>query len=161
MDSNQTVKFHQMWRETDRFLDTLAESVREGKRVMEASNFCRWLQFSGVVSLLKENPSPSPLRVDGEALRKKLDDLLYECGELFRGGKHDPKYAASDIAEINRKLDLLLSGGKSSVPQPGELAELKIISGGLDERLNNKSPLTTLTEPTEKLNQEPIQKAKQ
>jgi hypothetical protein len=110
-----------MWRETDRFLDSLAASVREGKRVTEASNYCRWLQFSGVVSLLKENPSPSPLLVDGEGLRKKLDDLLYECGELFRGGKHDPKYAASDIAEINRKLDLLL-GGKTLTTEPIRLA---------------------------------------
>jgi len=138
-----------MWRETDRFLESLAMSVREGKRVMEASQFARWLNFSGLVSLLKENKAPSPLLCDGVGLQKKLDDLLYECGELFRGGKHDPKYAASDIAEINRKLDLLI-GGKIAIAQPGDAetstrkrktseesreseTQFAVIPGGLDD----------------------------
>jgi hypothetical protein len=126
-----------MWRETDRFLDSLAQSVREGKRVTEASNFARWLLFSGLLSFLQENKDPqSSLPFDPDALRKKADKLIYECGELFRGGKHDPKYAASDIAEINRKLDLLLSGsaGRSS-DEPVALRLPEQNESGLCERV--------------------------
>ena len=39
--------------ETDRYLNDLARSVRECKRVDEASRFARWLLFSGVLDLVK------------------------------------------------------------------------------------------------------------
>jgi len=106
------VELHVLWRETGNRLDTLWQCVREAKRVDEASNFCRWLQFSGVLQLLKRNPADFPLQVDGAALERKAKDILSECGELYAGGKHDAKYAASDIAEINRKLDALMSERK-------------------------------------------------
>jgi hypothetical protein len=34
-----------VFNETSRYLETLARSAREGKNLMEAANFCRWLQF--------------------------------------------------------------------------------------------------------------------
>ena len=102
-----SVQLHWMWQETDNYLSSLAQCVREGKRVQEAANYCRWLQFSGVIELLEGSPQPFPLMVDGQGTRRKLRDLIQECGELFKGGKHDAKYVASDIAEINRKLDVL------------------------------------------------------
>ena len=46
--------------------------------------------------------------MDAGIVQKKVDELVSECSELFQGGKADPKYVASDIAEINRKLELLL-----------------------------------------------------
>lgn len=127
------VQLHVMWRETDRFLESLARDVRENKRVMEASQFCRWLNFSGFVKLLELNPQDAPLRVDGKGLQKKLNDLIYDCGELFRGGKHDPKYAASDIAEINRKLDDLTQrlSPPSSETTDAANAALHVIQGGV------------------------------
>ena|ERR1700722_20092407 len=89
---------HWLWKETVNRLDSLARDVREAKNVAEASNFARWLQFSGILMLFRNNPSTTKhLEVDESVVRKKIDDLIYECGELFRGGKHDPKYAASDI----------------------------------------------------------------
>jgi hypothetical protein len=94
--------------ETSRFLDTLARDVRECKNVMLASQYARWLQFSGLLKVIERG-------LGSDLIRKQVDDLLYECGELFRCGKHDPKYAASDIAEINRKLDLLLGHGRDAV----------------------------------------------
>jgi hypothetical protein len=90
--------------ETHFKLAALSREVREGKNVLYASQFARWLEFSGLVRVLE-------LVSDGVSIQKELGDLLFECGELFKGGKHDAKYAASDIAEINRKLDLLLSQG--------------------------------------------------
>jgi len=101
------VTLHQIWRETTRKLESFARDVRESKRVLEASDFARWLQFSGVVKIMEAFPNPEPLRVDGAAIRKQISDLLYDCGESFRNGKADPKYAASDIAEINRKLEVI------------------------------------------------------
>jgi hypothetical protein len=102
----------QVYRETDRFLDDLLKCVREVKRVDEASRFARWLRFSGICTILEQNlnsSSSSLYSVDAKALRKKADELLYQCGELFRQNKANPTYAASDIAEINRKLDSLLA----------------------------------------------------
>jgi len=127
------VQLHVMWRETDRFLESLAREVRENKRVMEASQFCRWLNFSGVVKLLESNPQDAPLLVDGKGLQKKLNDLIYDCGESFRLGKSDPKYAASDIAEINRKLDGLtkLLSPPSSETADAATASLLVIQGGV------------------------------
>ena len=98
-----------LWKETVNRLDSLAREVREAKNVMEAANFARWLQFSGIFQIFKDNPSSKAyLEVNANVVEKKTRDLIYECGELFRGGKADPKYAASDIAEINRKLDDLI-----------------------------------------------------
>jgi hypothetical protein len=104
------------------FIERLSREVREGKNVMLASQYARWVEFSGLVRLLE-------LVDRGANLGKKLNDLLFECGEMFKDGKADPKYAASDIAEINRKLDLLLvHGHKPGACQvDGEISE----GGGL------------------------------
>jgi hypothetical protein len=108
-----------MWKETVNRLDVLARDVREAKNVMEAANFARFISFSGLIQFFTENRSDlKHLEIDGSLVKKKVDDLIFECGELFRGGRADPKYAASDIAEINRKLDLLttaLSGTEQVV----------------------------------------------
>lgn len=120
-------------------LETLARSVRENKAVNEASNYCRWLQFCGLINLFKLNPQPPPLRVDAAEVTKLLRDILYECGERFRNGKADAKYAESDIAEINRKLDILAAYvGQFAPPVPEQSAEtadtvkpvLCVIEGG-------------------------------
>jgi hypothetical protein len=111
--------------ETSRILDGLSRDVRECKNVMLASLYARWVLFSGVLALVQRESG-------SRALAKQVDDLLFECGELFRGGKHDPRYAASDIAEINRKLDLLLVRARPAVQgavdvdsQPGAVNDLR------------------------------------
>jgi len=101
------VDLHWLWRETTNRLNVLAGLVRENKRVLEAADFARWLRFSGLPKLFKQFPQATPFCVDGDAVQKQIDDLLFECGEKFRTGKADPQYAASDIAEINRKLDII------------------------------------------------------
>lgn len=134
------VQLHVLWRETNRVVDSLTQAVSECKRVDEASSFGRWIRFSGVLQILEAHPASFPLAVEGKALAKKVSDLLYECGELYKGGKHDPRYAASDIAEINRKLDILAAHiGKSSPPltatttDAGDAAEpvLLVLQGGV------------------------------
>jgi len=140
-------KLHWTWKETVNRLDSLARDVREAKNVMEASNFARWLDFCGMIQIFRDNPSTQKhLEVDADVVQKKVRDLIYECGELFRGGKADPKYAASDIAEINRKLDTLTMLAN----QPAR--SIKKFRGGLDETLHNGERLRPSIEtPGQKL----------
>ena len=102
-----------MFRETMNRLERLHKSVRQGQQVLEAKDFCSWLQFSGYCKVFDLCPSKEKhFEVDGRAVRKKIDDIIYDCGEWFRSGKVSPKYAESDIAEINAKLDRLLDAKK-------------------------------------------------
>jgi len=100
------VQLYRLWNETDNRLVSLARSVREGKCVDEASNFCRWLRFTGLLELLEQNSRPEPLPVKGRELRGKVEDILFECGELYKGGKLPlPKYSESDMASVMDRLD--------------------------------------------------------
>jgi len=138
---SDTVLRHTIWKETNRHLETLARQVREHKSVMEAANYARWLQFSGLLEFFRLNPQPEPLLVDGERIKAQIRDLLYDCGESFRNGKADPKYASSDIAEINRKLDLLagfvaehLPSTESNTVETDQEPVLRVIAGGLNPK---------------------------
>ncbi len=115
--NDQKHRLHWLWKETINRLDSLARDVRECKNVMEASRFARWVDFSGLIQVFELNPcAHEHCKVDAAAVQKRVNDLIFECGELFRGGKADPKYAESDIAEINRKLDSLTALVKADVP---------------------------------------------
>jgi len=134
-----SVDLHWIWRETTRRLESFAGDVREHKRVLEASDFIRWLQFSGLLKLFAAHPQPEPLRVDVANVRKLIEDLRFSCGESFRNGKADPQYAASDIAAINHKLELIaahvatLSPPLTETAASGDSAEpgLRVIQGGV------------------------------
>jgi len=76
----------------------------------------------GIFDLLREEDSLKP---EVNLLWAISEDLLYECGELFKGGKADPKYAESDIAEINKKLEVLASFiNATPVKNPSHKSEL-------------------------------------
>lgn len=140
-DTGMAIKFeladiHFIWLHTSTRIESLYREVLEGKNVLEAADFARWLRNSGVLKLLLQNPSDGPLRVDGKALDKKIGDLLFECGEKFRGGKITVTYQPSDIDEINRKMDLLASHIARFAPSPTVATEapecpaLRVIQGG-------------------------------
>jgi len=131
------VQLHVLWRETNTMLDSLARSVREGKRVDEASNYCRWLRFSGILEILQQNPKPFPLIVNGAELRQKIEDVLFECGELYKGGKPPlPKYSDSDMAQVLERLESLARRVDEISPPSSETAgavsaSLHVIQGGV------------------------------
>jgi hypothetical protein len=75
---------HRIWSETDRRLDSLSKQVREGVNVDEASNFCRWLQFSGVLKFLEPFEQDVPLPIRARELRRKCEVLISECGDWYR-----------------------------------------------------------------------------
>ena len=90
--------------ETRRYLDDLARCVRECKRVDEAARFARWLLFSGILEIVREC---AEVRTVADELYRLSETVIAECSELFKGGKANPNYAQSDIAEIHQKLDVL------------------------------------------------------
>jgi hypothetical protein len=92
--------------ETSNYLGSLESSVRGGKCVDEAADFSRWLQFSGVLSMLEMFAELNP---DFKALRRRVTDLTLSCGPHLRGGRVAASYCQSDIDSINGKLDVLLS----------------------------------------------------
>jgi hypothetical protein len=92
--------------EFSRYLDSLTREAREGKNLLPAADFARLLRFRGVLDVLDKFAAPGQSL---PSLEPRITQLLDVCGDHFRGGRVDAKYALSDIAEINRKLDLLLS----------------------------------------------------
>lgn len=102
-----SVNLHWLWRETVNRLDVLARRVSENRDVLGASEFCRWLLFSGLIQFFKENSQPEPLKVDGAFVEWKIKELLYQCNERFRTGKTEPTIAESELKSIHEKMDLI------------------------------------------------------
>ena len=95
-----------LFRETSNRIATYLRLVAEGKCLDEASNFARWLQFSGLMGVLRSNPQPMPLPVDGEKLRLQMEELIAACGEVYAkwGNNPAPQYQKTDIDEIREQL---------------------------------------------------------
>jgi hypothetical protein len=102
--------------ETDRYLDRLARCVAENKSVDEAVNFCRWLQFSGVLKL------PHPEFV---TLRNKADSVLDRAGEIYKGGKVKAYCEASAVDALNAKMDFLLTAISQAKTQTGDVVDVQ------------------------------------
>jgi len=101
----QTV-LENIFKETSRYLQSLESSVRGGKSVNEAVDFSRWLQFSGVLSLLEICKDLNP---EFATLRRRATDLVQTCAEHLRGGKVPAQYCQGDIDRIESKLDALFA----------------------------------------------------
>ena len=98
-------QIYTIWRETNRTLDNYAALVRENKCLDEASNFARWLRFSGILRMIIDNPQPQPLATDGVGLATKAARLVAAIGEAYsKWGRAVPKYQQSDIDEIRGQL---------------------------------------------------------
>jgi len=127
-------------RETSRHLDLLAQNAREGQNVMEAVNFARWIQFSGVCRLLERHSLPDRKY---PSLRKQAEDVIQDCSEHLRGGRVAPKYAESDISAINRKLDALLASAARPVDVSISVRSPVALP---DDPRRNGSPVTAFTD---------------
>jgi hypothetical protein len=133
-----TVTFWKIWSETDRRLDSLTRCVREGVQVDEASNFARWLRFSGILALLQPFEQDVPLPIRAAELRRKCEDLIYECGEWYR--LHERSFKPRDsyisqskleaieigLREIREALRLPLTATADTAPD----ARLHVMPGG-------------------------------
>ena len=116
------VALHVLWVQTVTELQTRLREAREGKNVLPALDFARWIRNAGILKLFCNNPQPHPLPVDGAVCEKLIEDLIYDGGEMLQGGKVKPRYEASDIAEIHRKVDVVgaMLGHLAAQLQPKE-----------------------------------------
>ena len=139
---------HQIWRETMNKLSSFSHRVSENRDVMAASEFARWVSFSGLIPFFKQNPQPEPFKVDGSILEWTVDHLIERCNDRFRTNNSDPKLSVDEFESLHDKVDKLASNldtvagylARMSVAPavkveslPREEVELTVISGGLDK----------------------------
>ena len=144
--NGESIYFSVIYRETISRLNTLSRRVSEGKDVLAASEFCRWLQFSGIIPLLKANSNsePPPLKVDGSFLEWKVEDLLQSCNQYFATGHVSGNLSAAYLQSLHEKIDLMAGYlGKLSVA-PSVAFTPGIESKGVNEteRQNSSHNLT-------------------
>lgn len=131
---------HRIWREIDGKIDTYAGRVREGVEVLPASDFARWVRFSGLLELLEANSMDVPWAVDGPRLREKVRELIYDCGEWFRlhersSAVFNPMVPRCELERITEQLTILAGQVAKLSPPSTETAAparpgLRVIQGG-------------------------------
>jgi len=130
------VTLYRLWAETDCRLDVLAKQVREGLAVDEASNFARWLQFSGVMEILKAADfSNTQLRADVPGLKLKFEKLISDCGEWYAQHERsrtprDAYISASKLSALESEMRLMREQISRLLPQTETVPALQIIQGG-------------------------------
>jgi len=130
------VNLYSIWNETNNRLDLLTRRVEQGEDVMAASEFARWVVFSGILELLEKNPQKPPLTVDGALLRWKCGELIYLCGQVFN--KNPSLKPPSYLEGIYHKLELIAGHLSKFTPPLAGTTEvgnttpaLVVVQGGL------------------------------
>jgi hypothetical protein len=97
--------------ETNHRLDIFARRFNEGRDVMAASEYTRWLLGSGILTLLESNANgcTGPLKIDGSFLRWKACQLLDACNDRFRTGDEKPTFDNQEYQSLHEKLDCMAS----------------------------------------------------
>ena len=153
------VNIHRIWNETLNRLETFRARVQENRDVMAASEFARWLFFSGLIELFKANAQDGFFKVDGCLIESKVETLLSMCNDRFRTNDQETSFQKSEFESLREKIDrmagylakLSVAPAVAVAPAP-ESDGLKIISGGLDETLHNGERLRPQIEtPGQKL----------
>jgi hypothetical protein len=141
----EKANLHRCWMETMNKLSSYSHRVSENRDVMAASEFARWLSFSGLLSMFKANPQDAPLKVDGALLEWTVNQLIERCNERFRTNNGDPKLTVDEFESLHDKVDRLLrnqdtmAGFVARLASPPPLApvadepSLAVIPGGLTD----------------------------
>lgn len=135
------VFLHVMWRETSSRIEVLQRRVNEGVDVDGASEFARWLRFSGVIKLLESSPDDDRLPCKGHQLSKAVETLLYDCGQWYANHeranvKPASQVPRSELEAISAQLAAMrqtlaqLSPPTSETAHAGQPA-LLVIQGGV------------------------------
>jgi len=136
------VFLHILWRETSNRIEVLQGRVNEGLDVDAASEFCRWLRFSGILKLLESAPDDNLLPCKGLKLSLQVQTLTSDCGEYY--AKHErcntkppAQIPRSELESINAQLAQLRTDlAKISPPTIetvylGEQSGFRVIEGGV------------------------------
>lgn len=116
-------------RETLGMLLHLERAVSEGRAVDEASNFCRWLTFSGLCHLLESFSGEPPWNIDGKEVRLVAQRVIAACGVIHKGGRMPANPQQSTVDEINAKMDYILSRmAKPAPPAPPVAVQILVTS---------------------------------
>lgn len=133
-----STQLHWLWNETRLRLNQLATRADEGVDVQPAMDFARWIQFSGLIKLFKDNPQSEPVKVDGELIDKLVRDLVMDCGDYLK--LNTPGFVrVCQIEAVNHKLDLIAAQLAKVSPPATETATvgttapaLQVIQGGAE-----------------------------
>jgi hypothetical protein len=106
MDMEKVV-LHRIWSETIGRLDSFRRRVAEGRDVMAASEFARWVFFSGLIGLFKENAQDGFFRVDGALIQSKCEQLIESCNERFRSNDVSPHFDSAEFKSLHEKVDCI------------------------------------------------------
>jgi hypothetical protein len=98
---------HFFWRSVKARLETLDKRVREGKEVEEASDFARWVQWSGLVKLFESFPQGEPFAVSAAEILRLVGEVLFDCEMWWKKNPRGPWVAKSELEAVNHKLDLI------------------------------------------------------
>ena len=108
MEENSAI-LARIYGQTVNQIDAFSKRVQEGRDVEAASDFARWLSFSGICLLLERYPnegqSHNPLKVDGRLLRWKCDQLIEACNLRFRTNNLNPSFEKKEFESLHEKVD--------------------------------------------------------
>jgi len=134
------VLLHLLWRETSNRIGVLQGRVNEGVDVDAASEFARWLRFSGLLKILESAPDDQRLPCKGSLLAKQVETLVYDCGLWYanheRANRKPPaQVPRSELEKINAQLHTLSLAVAQLSPPTIETADagnpaLFVIEGG-------------------------------
>lgn len=96
--------YYRIFTECCNRVNTYCKRVAEGRDVQSASEYARWLFFSGIIGLLKENSCDGPLKVDGAHLAWKVEDLTERCNQYFRSNGRSSGVSSSELESVHEKL---------------------------------------------------------
>lgn len=128
-------KVHWLWRETTTRLSVLARRVSEGKDILAASEFARWLRMSGLLHIFEIFKAGPPREVSASTISKQIDDLLWSCAEAWKRNPSGNVVQRSELEAINHKLDLIAGQvaqlGPQRAPADEQPQPLRVIDGGV------------------------------
>jgi hypothetical protein len=109
---------HWLWKETVGKLESLERALMDRRAVEYASDYARWIEFSGLLKIFDAYPQPPPLRVDGEAVRALVTRVVESAGQILKGGNAPFNPNTAKLDEINSKFDFLLSQLAKNISPP-------------------------------------------
>lgn len=140
-DSKRQIATLVRWlhQETMTRLQTLRARTREGKFVDEASEFARWVRFSGIMRLCAAL-NVGQVKAGPTDLERLRQDILSDCEAFWKHEPRGPWVSLSELEAVNEKLDLiaaqvsrLSARTESNTPAvaSGSAPTLHVVDGGL------------------------------